>query len=58
MLIDGRKIKNTLLATMKQEVEALSFSPVFTDIVIGENPASLQYALMKKKNSSSAWIYL
>lgn len=53
MLIDGRKIKNTLLATMKQEVEALSFSPVFTDIVIGENPASLQYALMKKKTAQA-----
>lgn len=49
IILDGRKLRNALLEEVKQEVEKLSFQPLFSDIVIGDNPASLQYARMKKK---------
>ncbi|MBP6912164.1 MAG: bifunctional 5,10-methylenetetrahydrofolate dehydrogenase/5,10-methenyltetrahydrofolate cyclohydrolase [Candidatus Pacebacteria bacterium] len=51
MLLDGIKIKESILTTVKKDVAQLSFVPLFTDIVIGNDPASLQYAMMKKKTA-------
>ena len=53
MILDGRKLRNTILEEVTKEVEQLSFQPLFTDIVIGEDPASLQYARMKKKTAEA-----
>lgn len=53
MILDGRKLRDILLQEVKQEVGKLSFQPLFSDIVIGDNPASLQYARMKKKTAES-----
>ncbi len=54
MLLDGRKLRNTILEKVKDEVAKLSFVPLFTDIVIGSDPASMQYAGMKKKTAVAA----
>lgn len=47
ILIDGRKIKEKILASLKSEISALPFQPVFCDILIGQDPSSLQYVKMK-----------
>ncbi|MGH7249650.1 MAG: bifunctional 5,10-methylenetetrahydrofolate dehydrogenase/5,10-methenyltetrahydrofolate cyclohydrolase [Minisyncoccia bacterium] len=56
ILIDGRKIREEILEEVKKEVAELSFTPVFCDVLVGENKASIQYIQMKKKNAESAGI--
>ena len=48
-IIDGRKLRDEILATVKTEVAKLSFQPVFCDILVGEDPVSMQYVRMKAK---------
>jgi len=55
-IIDGRKIRNEILEEIKQEINALSFTPVFCDILVGEDPASVQYVNMKFKTAVSLGI--
>jgi 5,10-methylene-tetrahydrofolate dehydrogenase/methenyl tetrahydrofolate cyclohydrolase len=52
-IIDGKKIKNEILTAVKKEVAALSFTPIFCDILVGNDSASLQYVKMKAKNSKA-----
>jgi|JI8StandDraft_1071087.scaffolds.fasta_scaffold69430_2 methylenetetrahydrofolate dehydrogenase (NADP+)/methenyltetrahydrofolate cyclohydrolase len=52
-ILDGRKLRDSILEEVKKEVAQLSFVPLFTDIVIGDDPASLQYARMKKKTAEA-----
>ena len=55
-IIDGRKIRNEILEEIKQETDGLSFTPVFCDILVGEDPASVQYVNMKFKTAVSLGI--
>jgi methylenetetrahydrofolate dehydrogenase (NADP+)/methenyltetrahydrofolate cyclohydrolase len=49
MLIDGRQIAKELQEAIKVEVLKLPFTPVFCDILVGDDPASKQYVGMKAK---------
>lgn len=55
-IIDGRKIQKEILDGIKNEVSALSFQPVFCDVLVGDDPASAQYVRMKGKTAESVGI--
>lgn len=46
-VIDGKKIAAEILYRVREQVAALSFVPVFCDILVGDDPASVQYVKMK-----------
>ena len=48
-IIDGRKIRDSILETLKTRITSLPFSPVFCDVLVGDNPASTQYVQMKER---------
>lgn len=50
-IIDGKKIRDEILAKIKTEVAALPFKPVFCDVLVGNDPASRQYVEMKAKTA-------
>ncbi|MDQ3245092.1 MAG: bifunctional 5,10-methylenetetrahydrofolate dehydrogenase/5,10-methenyltetrahydrofolate cyclohydrolase [bacterium] len=50
-IIDGRKISKIILEDTRQEVEKLHFVPVFCDILVGNDFASVQYVNLKKKKA-------
>ena len=50
-IIDGKKIRDEILADIKKEISSLSFQPVFCDVLVGDDPASKQYVEMKAKNA-------
>ena len=54
MILDGRKLRDAILEEVSREVSTLSFVPLFTDIVVGSDAASIQYAGMKKKTAVAA----
>jgi methylenetetrahydrofolate dehydrogenase (NADP+)/methenyltetrahydrofolate cyclohydrolase len=56
MIIDGRKIKDEILKEVEAEVKKLPFVPLFCDIMVGDDPVSLQYVRMKAKNAESVGI--
>lgn len=53
MIIDGRKIADDIMEKLKMEVTQLPFQPVFCDVLVGNNPASIQYITMKTKRAES-----
>ena len=55
-IIDGRKLRESILEKVKQGVAALPFVPVFTDILVGDDPSSAQYVRMKAKTAESVGI--
>jgi methylenetetrahydrofolate dehydrogenase (NADP+)/methenyltetrahydrofolate cyclohydrolase len=55
-IIDGRKLRNKILTQTKEEVSLLSFTPVFCDVLVGDDPASKQYVQMKAKTAESVGI--
>ncbi len=55
--IDGKKLRDDILAKVKSEVASLPFAPVFCDILVGEDPVSAQYVQMKKKMAESVGMY-
>lgn len=52
-IIDGRQLSKDILAKIKKEVALLDFQPVFCDILVGDNPSSVQYVRMKAKTAES-----
>lgn len=48
-IINGKKIQEEILNDVAREVELLNFQPVFTDVLVGEDPASVQYVRMKAR---------
>lgn len=56
LLIDGRKLRDEILEKLKIEVSALSFRPIFSDVLVGNNSASVQYVNMKNKVAESIGI--
>lgn len=55
-LIDGRKIRDEILEQMKKEVFSLPFSPVFCDILVGDNLVSASYVKIKSKTAEQVGI--
>ncbi len=55
-IIDGRKLSKEILEETKKEIQSLSFTPVFCDILVGDNPVSLQYVNMKKRKAEELGI--
>ena len=55
-IIDGRKIRNQILEGVKREVEALPFSPLFCDILVGNDAVSASYVNIKAKTALSVGI--
>lgn len=55
-IIDGRKLSQEILLQVKSGVESLSFQPVFCDVLVGDDPASVQYVQMKKRMAEEVGI--
>lgn len=55
-IIDGRKLREEILQGVKKEVAELSFQPVFCDVLVGDDPASVQYVEMKGRMAESVGI--
>ena len=55
-ILDGKKLRDEILAKVKKEVANLSFAPVFCDVLVGDDPASLQYVRIKKKTAENIGI--
>ena len=52
-IIDGRKLSAEILVEVKGGVASLNFQPVFCDILVGDDAASVQYVQMKAKTAES-----
>lgn len=52
-IIDGKKLSKEILENIKNEVAGLPFVPVFCDVLVGNDPASVQYVEIKKKRALS-----
>jgi methylenetetrahydrofolate dehydrogenase (NADP+)/methenyltetrahydrofolate cyclohydrolase len=46
-IINGTKIRDEVLESLQKRVSALSAAPVFCDVLVGNDPASVQYVDMK-----------
>ncbi len=57
ILIDGKKIRDRILENLKRDIKNLSFQPIFTDILVGEDPVSLKYVNMKAKMAEENGIF-
>lgn len=55
-IIDGRKIRDDILAGLKEEVFCLPYSPIFCDILIGDDSVSASYIRIKSKTAESIGI--
>ena len=55
-IIDGRKIKESILEDLKNKVDALPFSPLFCDILVGDDSVSASYVRIKSKAAESIGI--
>jgi len=52
-IVDGKKIRAGILENIKKDVALLPFTPVFSDVLVGEDMASVQYVRMKAKTAES-----
>src|SRR3989344_4627328 len=55
-ILDGKKLSKDILAEVKKEVADLPFQPIFTDVLVGNDPSSVQYVRMKAKAAESVGI--
>lgn len=55
-IINGNKIKDDILDSVREGVKSLSFVPLFCDVLVGDDKASIQYVQMKKKIAESVGI--
>jgi len=55
-IIDGRKIRDKILEEIKKEIDSLPFSPIFCDILIGDDPISKSYVNIKAKTAEKVGI--
>jgi methylenetetrahydrofolate dehydrogenase (NADP+) / methenyltetrahydrofolate cyclohydrolase len=56
VIIDGKKIANKILTDLKVQVKSLPFTPVFCDVLVGDDPVSLSYVNIKGKAAESIGI--
>lgn len=50
-IIDGKKISKEILEEVKTKVKDLGFVPMFCDVLVGNDLASLKYVELKKKKA-------
>jgi methylenetetrahydrofolate dehydrogenase (NADP+)/methenyltetrahydrofolate cyclohydrolase len=55
-IIDGKKIRDEILVKIKKEVATLPFKPIFCDVLVGEDPASIQYVQIKERTAEAVGI--
>lgn len=55
-IIDGIKIRDEILREVKKELETLPFSPLFCDILVGDNEVSASYVRIKSKTALSVGV--
>ncbi len=55
-IIEGRKIRDFILSDLQRKVQALPYAPVFCDVLVGSDPASVQYVHMKERVAESLGI--
>ena len=55
-IIDGRKIRDGILATLQTRIASLPFMPLFCDVLVGDDSASAQYVVMKERVAKSIGI--
>ncbi|MBP6884904.1 MAG: bifunctional 5,10-methylenetetrahydrofolate dehydrogenase/5,10-methenyltetrahydrofolate cyclohydrolase [Candidatus Pacebacteria bacterium] len=55
-IIDGRKVRDELLAKLKNRIGALPFQPLFCDVLVGGSEVSAQYVRMKERIAESIGI--
>ncbi|OGI90484.1 hypothetical protein A2911_02780 [Candidatus Nomurabacteria bacterium RIFCSPLOWO2_01_FULL_40_15] len=56
-IINGKKLQEEILTKIKKAVALLKFIPVFTDVLVGDDPASAQYVRMKAKVAEKVGIH-
>lgn len=56
LYIDGRKIAADILESLKNRVNDLNFTPIFCDIMIGNDPVSESYVNLKAKRAQEIGI--
>lgn len=49
MILDGKKISETRLAALKEEISAAGLSPGLATVIVGDDPASQLYVRMKHR---------
>ena len=57
IILDGKKLQEKILAKVKQEIKLLEFQPIFTDVLVGDHPASTQYVRMKASVAEKVGIH-
>jgi len=57
IILDGKKLQEKILAKVKQEIKLLEFQPIFTDVLVGDDPASTQYVRMKASVAEKVGIH-
>ena len=55
-ILDGKKIRDEILEKVKKELLAVSLKPVFCDVLVGNDPVSLQYVNMKARGAEGVGI--
>ncbi len=55
-IIDGRKIRDQILGDLFARVQALPATPIFCDVLVGDNETSSQYVRMKERIAHSLGI--
>ncbi len=55
-IIDGKKLREEILAKVKSTLVDLPFQPIFCDVLVGEDPASVQYVKMKGRMAEAIGI--
>lgn len=55
-IIDGKKLSREILSKVEKGVMSLKFQPVFCDVLVGNDPSSVQYVRMKMKMAESLGI--
>jgi methylenetetrahydrofolate dehydrogenase (NADP+)/methenyltetrahydrofolate cyclohydrolase len=55
--IDGRKLASAITENIKEEISKLGFVPLFCDVLVGNDPASIQYVQMKAKTAEMVGIH-
>jgi methylenetetrahydrofolate dehydrogenase (NADP+)/methenyltetrahydrofolate cyclohydrolase len=55
-IIDGKKLAKIILENVGKEISKLGFKPIFCDVLVGRESASIQYVRMKQKTAESVGI--
>lgn len=49
MILDGKKVSESRLASLKEEIDATGLCPELATVIVGEDPASQMYVRMKHR---------